>query len=193
MILRHPQNKGAETISPTPLSIPSIYPQHARYFPASHQLEKLMGRAFYLIVESSGTFSERDYLTCRYGNSVWYKDHTTWFFSQADFSRPRVFDLESDPIAPRTSPKEPQNRIERAKTRILEDASGEIPIYQRRNLLTPSGDRNLRYNKRSLPSQIQFVYKFSLQGCRTYLYPLSGVIGLGARPSTFGHVCVISF
>ena len=130
MILRHPQNKGAGTISDAfvyTLDIPATVLDLSGVSP----LGQIDGQSLLPIVKSSGTFSERDYLTCRYSNSVWYKDQTTWFFSQADFSGPRVFDLESDPDCTQNIAERAADRIERAKHRIFEDASGEIPIYQR--------------------------------------------------------------
>ena len=130
MILRHPENKGAGTISDAfvyTLDIPATVLDISGVSP----IGQIEGQSLLPIVESSGTFKERDYLTCRYGNSVWYKDQTTWFFSQADFSGPRVFDLESDPDCTHNIAERAVDRIERAKRRILEDAGGEIPIYQR--------------------------------------------------------------
>jgi arylsulfatase A-like enzyme len=74
-------------------------------------------------------FPARDYLTCRYGNSVWYRDDRTWFFSALDFTGPRVFDLEADPDCTRNIFEKTPDRISLARERILADAGGELPHH----------------------------------------------------------------
>ena len=67
---------------------------------------------------SAMRLASRDYLTCRYGNSVWYKDHRTWFFSQVDFEAPHVFDLEADPSCRENIASQASDRIEQAKNEV---------------------------------------------------------------------------
>ena len=74
-------------------------------------------------------FSAREYLTCRYSNSVWYRDDANWYFSGADWNDPRLFDLEaSDPFS-RTIARDAGGRVALARKRILEDAGGALPKY----------------------------------------------------------------
>ena len=78
---------------------------------------------------TGGEFPSREYLTCRYGNSVWYRDDRTWFFSLLDFTGPRVFDLEADPDCARNIAEKAPDRISLARERILADAGGELPHH----------------------------------------------------------------
>ncbi|MYA03795.1 MAG: sulfatase, partial [Caldilineaceae bacterium SB0664_bin_22] len=68
----------------------------------------------------------REWLTCRYGDHVWYRDHRTWFFSSLEFEGPRVFDLEADPDCTANIAAKAGDRIDLARTRILADAGGEL-------------------------------------------------------------------
>lgn len=130
MMLRHPQGKGAGTTSDSfvyTLDIPATLLD----FSGTSPLGEIEGQSLIPFFESSDSFSERSHLTCRYGNSVWYKDRSTWFFSGADFSDPRVFDLESDPECTKNIAENAGDRIKTAREHILADAGGAIPIYRR--------------------------------------------------------------
>ncbi len=76
-----------------------------------------------LLEDSDGS---REWLTCRYGDHVWYRDHRTWFFSSLEFEGPRVFDLEADPDCTANIAAKAGDRIDLARTRILADAGGEL-------------------------------------------------------------------
>lgn len=86
----------------------------------------LDGQNLMSLATPDGNFARREYLTCRYGDSVWYRDDTTWFFSTLEFTAPRVFDLESDPDCTRNIADRAPERIQLARTRILADAGGEL-------------------------------------------------------------------
>ena len=68
----------------------------------------------------------REWLTCRYGDHVWYRDDRTWFFSSLEFEGPRVFDLEADPDCTVNIAAKAADRIDLARTRILADAGGDL-------------------------------------------------------------------
>lgn len=76
-----------------------------------------------LLEDSDGS---REWLTCRYGDHVWYRDPRTWFFSSLEFEGPRVFDLEADPDCTANIAAKAGDRIDLARTRILADAGGEL-------------------------------------------------------------------
>ncbi len=76
-----------------------------------------------LLADSDGS---REWLTCRYGDHVWYRDQRTWFFSSLEFEEPRVFDLEADPDCTANIAAKAGDRIDLARTRILADAGGEL-------------------------------------------------------------------
>ena len=68
---------------------------------AASQVEpagEIQGQSLLPLVEGKSGFNSREYLTCRYVNSVWYKDAKSWYFSSVDLnSGMRLFDLEADP------------------------------------------------------------------------------------------------
>ncbi len=74
-------------------------------------------------------FSRREYLTCRYSNTVWYRDERTWYFADIHGAHPRLFDLEADEPFQRTIAEKAPDRIKLARSRILEDAGGSLPVY----------------------------------------------------------------
>ena len=76
-----------------------------------------------LLADSGGG---REWLTCRYGDHVWYRDDRTWFFSSLEFEGPRVFDLEADPDCTVNIAAKAGDRIDLARARILADAGGEL-------------------------------------------------------------------
>ena len=85
------------------------------------------------LIEGTGAFTHRAYLTCRYGNSVWYRDDRTWFFSTVDWQNPRLFDLESDPACQVNIADRCPQRIDLARQRILADAGGHLNDYERQD------------------------------------------------------------
>ena len=91
----------------------------------------LDGQSLLPLIEGKSGFASRDYLTCRYGNSVWYKDDRTWFFSGVDFETPYIFDLEIDPSCRYNIASQASDRIEQAKNCILNDAGGTLRKYTR--------------------------------------------------------------
>ena len=52
---------------------------------AASQVEpagEIQGQSLLPLVEGKSGFTSREYLTCRYVNSVWYKDAKSWYFLQ---------------------------------------------------------------------------------------------------------------
>lgn len=79
-------------------------------------------------------FAAREYLTCRYSNSVWYRDDANWYFSGVDWNDPRLFDLEASEPFGRTIARAAAERVALARKRILEDAGGALPRYPLRGM-----------------------------------------------------------
>ena len=79
-----------------------------------------------LAAAADGTYAGYDYLTCRYGNHVWYRDPRTWFFSSLEFTGVRLFDLEADPGCRINVAERLPERAAAARERILADAGGEL-------------------------------------------------------------------
>ena len=74
-------------------------------------------------------FEASDYLTCRYSNSVWYRDEKNWYFSNVHWENPRLIDIESsNPFGATIAGKAPE-RVKLAQQLIREDAGGELSKY----------------------------------------------------------------
>jgi len=132
LLMRHPQGKGAGTVCDE-----LVYTQDvsATVVEASGvtPIGGLEGQDLLPLAEARDGFTPREYLTCRYGNSVWYKDSKNWFFSFGDFRDPHLFDLEADPSCQRNIADQAPERVELARERILADAGGKVPIYSRKD------------------------------------------------------------
>ncbi|MEM7537542.1 MAG: sulfatase-like hydrolase/transferase, partial [Chloroflexota bacterium] len=132
LLVRHPTGVGAGTQCGEfvyTLDIPATISEVTGVVP----VDGIEGQSLLPLVTGEGAFQSRAYLTCRYGNSVWYKDRQNWFFSDAEFQHPRLFDFESDPDCHHEITDKGAERIETAKTRILDDAGGLLRVYRRQN------------------------------------------------------------
>ena len=98
-----------------------------------HTHDAADGKDLLPLLEGTGEFTSREYLTCRYGNSVWYRDDRTWFFSTVEWRNPRLFDLETDPACQLNIADRSPERIALARQRILADAGGHLYDYERQN------------------------------------------------------------
>jgi len=130
LMLRHPDRRGAGDVCDAlvySLDVPATVLAASDTEPVG----EIEGQSLLPIAEGTDGFEAREYLTCRYGNSVWYRDDATWFFSTVDFQGPRVFDLEADPDCRRNIADRAADRIELAKASILADADGELVSYAR--------------------------------------------------------------
>lgn len=130
LLMRHPKGKGAGSIHDNfvyTLDVPATVIEASGVEP----LGEIQGQSLLRLVEGTDGFQSREYLTCRYGNSAWYKDAQNWYFSSVDFQNPRLFDLESDPTCQHDIADRAADRIALAQQRILADAGGELPLYTR--------------------------------------------------------------
>ena len=91
------------------------------------------------LMTAGGTWSNREYLTCRYGNTVWYFDNDVWFFSSTDFENPRLFDYQNDPECTDNIAAKAPDLVRRAKAGILEDAGGRLITYVRKDMTDALG------------------------------------------------------
>lgn len=132
LIVRHPESRFAGRVRNElvySLDVPATVLAATGVAPVG----EIEGQSLLPLIEGADGFTPREYLTCRYGNSLWYRDDRTWFFSQGDFSEPRVFDLEADPLCQVDIAAQAADRIELARERILADAGGDIPLYVRQD------------------------------------------------------------
>ena len=100
---------------------------------------ELDGRDLAPLVRGSGNWSARDYLTCRYGNHVWYKDGEIYFYSDVGFSEPRLYDRGTDPECSINIASTAKDLVNRARDAILHDAGGQLVNYVRRDMTDAIG------------------------------------------------------
>ncbi len=130
LMVRHPQGLGAgQTCDELvyTVDVPATLMAATGVAP----LEGLEGQNLLSLAEEGAAFDRRAYLTCRYGDFVWYKDARTWFFSDLEFTAPSVFDREVDPDCHHNIADRVPDRIALARTRILADANHELPRFER--------------------------------------------------------------
>jgi len=128
LLVRHPEGKGAGTLCDElvyTLDVPATLLAASGVRP----LGEIEGQDLLPLAEGREGFASREYLTCRYGNTVWYKDRKSWFFGSVRFEQPRLFDLEADPTCRHDIAAKGAERIALARERILQDAGGELPYY----------------------------------------------------------------
>ena len=78
---------------------------------------------------SDGQWNERKHLTCRYGNTVWYRDLKHWVIIDISGKPRAVFDIQDDPKCQNNILSEANEVVKKAWETILQDAGGELPIY----------------------------------------------------------------
>ncbi len=138
LMVRHPEGRGAGMTSDE-LVYSLDVPATVLSVTGASPMGPTEGFSLLPLLESSPGFSSRDYLTCRYGNFVWYRDRSSWFFSHGDFTNPRLFDLEADPDCAKNIEGQAPDRLDRARQAILNDAGGEIVIYTRQKFTDAIG------------------------------------------------------
>ena len=131
LLLRHPEGKGAGTVCSELVYVQDVA---ATVLAASgvEPLGEIEGQSLLPLAEGTEGFHSRSYLTCRYGNTIWYRDRANWFFSNARFEEPRLYDLEADPTCQRNIAAQAADRIALARERTLADAGGALTTYARR-------------------------------------------------------------
>ena len=131
MMVSHPSGVNAGTTCDEfvyTLDVPATVMAASQVEPAG----EIQGQSLLPLVEGRDGFTSREYLTCRYVNSVWYKDAKSWYFSSVDFQDDvRLFDLEADVACQHNIAAQGADRIALAKERILADANGHLPHYKR--------------------------------------------------------------
>lgn len=144
LLMRHPAGLGAGQVR-NELVYTLDVPATILAVTGQQSADPIEGQNLLPLLEQNNAFRARDYLTCRYGNSVWYRDDRNWFFSTLDWqstdpsSRPgqppiaRLFDLETDPDCQDDIAARSPERVAVARERILNDAGGHLNYYERRD------------------------------------------------------------
>ena len=88
-----------------------------------------------------GKWNEREYLTCRYGDTVWYRDRDYWVIISVSGEPRAVFDILEDPNCENNILPEADEIVGKAWNLILKDAGGQLPVYDMRRKTDAVGRR----------------------------------------------------
>ena len=103
------------------------------------------GEGLLPLLGGSGTWKGRDYVTCRYANSVSYTDGHTWALGDIAGNCTELFDVESDPeCLVDIKGKADAKLWEQAWDRILADAEGELPDYSKMDRTDAIGQKPVK-------------------------------------------------
>lgn len=88
------------------------------------------GQSLAPLVRRTGRWASRDYVTCRYNNSLCYIDEHTWALGDIAGAVREMFDLDADPgCRVNIMAREGGARWARAWQRLLDDAGGTFADY----------------------------------------------------------------
>jgi arylsulfatase A-like enzyme len=137
LLIRHPRGLGADQTCDELVSTVDL-PATLLAASGATMDGEVQGRSLLPLVEGGPGFPSREYLTCRYGNSLWYRDADTWCFGSVGsdggglfLEGPRAFDLESDPNCQTNIADRASERVQRAWERMVADAGGALRPYVR--------------------------------------------------------------
>ncbi|MEM3714011.1 MAG: sulfatase [Nitrososphaeria archaeon] len=85
--------------------------------------------SFRRVIEGDGE-SFRDFVTCRFGDYVFYKDESYTLICKIDKSEAQLYDLRNDPRHEKNLASEDMEKVDELFGKILEDAGGELPKYE---------------------------------------------------------------
>ena len=100
------------------------------------------GRSLKPLLTGEGSWTPREYATCRYANDLCYIDNSSWVLMDIDGRPQEVFDLSLDPAC--RGPLDVASSGERfslAWERLLRDAGGEFPDYRERERTDAIGQK----------------------------------------------------
>lgn len=84
-----------------------------------------------LLVGDENKWQRREYLTCRYGDSLWYRDKEIWAILDIDGNLLEAFEIKEDKIIMEDISNKISNRYRnKIWDCVLNDAGGEIPDYR---------------------------------------------------------------
>jgi len=96
-----------------------------------HSGVEVDGQSLYSLVRGN-EWEEREYLTCRYGDNLWYRDRTWWVILDISGQARGVFNVQEDPGCQYNlvSSSIADEVAKKAWQAILKDADGDLPTYQ---------------------------------------------------------------
>ena len=98
-----------------------------------HSNQGIGGESLMSLLTGKGSWEPRDYITCRYANSLCYIDEQNWILTNIDGQLQEIFDLNSDPNCQNDVKDKVDSAVfERAWQCLLQDAGGGFPDYRER-------------------------------------------------------------
>ena len=92
---------------------------------------EIHGQSVLPLLREKAGWHDREYVTCRYADSVCYIDDETWAIGDIDGNLLEIFDLNTDPDCMKPlGESEAEGRWKLAWDRLLSDAGGEFPDYR---------------------------------------------------------------
>jgi arylsulfatase A-like enzyme len=84
---------------------------------------------------------DREYLTSRYGDTLWYRDQEHWVIIDVHGKPRSVFNVQDDPECKTNILEKSPDAVNKAWKRILEDAGGSMPVYNMQEITDAVGRR----------------------------------------------------
>jgi len=98
-----------------------------------HSDQGIDGQNLIPLLTGKGSWKPRDYVTCRYANSLCYIDEEHWLLTNIDGQLEELFDLKSDPNCKHDIKDKVDSAIfEHVWQRLLQDAGGTFPDYRKK-------------------------------------------------------------
>jgi len=95
-----------------------------------HSQVQIDGQSLYSLVKY-GRWKEREYLTSRFDDTVWCRDKKWWVIMDVSGKPRAVFNLQEDPHCQKNVLESAADVVEKAWKRILDDAGGSLPVYEK--------------------------------------------------------------
>ena len=95
-----------------------------------HSKVSIDGQSLYSLVKY-GKWNEREYLTSRYGNTLWYRDKKWWVIIDVTGKPRAVFNLQKDPHCQSNIVSHTKDVVKKAWKYILDDAGGDLPVHEK--------------------------------------------------------------
>ena len=105
----------------------------------------LHGRTLRPLLTGTGDWRRREYVTCRYADSLCCLDDKSWVITNIDGEVRDVFDMESDPACQTDiASKDNGVRFRKAWDRLVADAGGDLPDYRERARTDAIGEKVIK-------------------------------------------------
>ncbi len=103
------------------------------------------GQSLLPLLNNTGDWRPRDYITCRYGHSLCYIDDRSWALGDVNGAAQEVYDLQAGPqTLGEVQAEDAQTRWAQAWKKLLADAGGKFPDYREKKRTDAIGQKPLK-------------------------------------------------